>query len=205
MRFTKRTHVLLALLVALIAVVTTASVSSAGQTAVCKIKGTIKNDILKGTARADVICGFKGNDRIAAGKGRDRVDAGAGDDIVTAIDSEIDQIDGGAGKDSAFVDLIDSVKNVEKVRYNAPILSQFSFTGATFTIGSKKFTEQLILGQIAKQALEYSKAKVKDQIGCCTTSVVRQALKSGDVDMYWEYTGTGWICLLYTSPSPRDS
>ena len=196
MRSTKRRYVPLVLLSALLAVVATASVGSAGQTATCKIKGTNKADTLKGTSRADVICGLKGNDKIAAGKGKDRVDGGAGNDTITAVDGEVDQIDGGAGTDSALVDLIDVVKNVERIRYNAPILSQFNFSGANFTIGSKKFTEQLILGQIAKQALEYSKAQVKDQIGCCTTSVVRQALKSGEVDMYWEYTGTGWIVHL---------
>jgi len=194
----------LALLVALIVVVATASVGSAGQTATCKIKGTNKADTLKGTSRADVICGLKGNDKIAAGKGKDRVDGGAGNDTITAVDGEVDQIDGGAGTDSALVDLIDVVKNVERIRYNAPILSQFNFSGANFTIGSKKFTEQLILGQIAKQALEFSKAEVKDQINCCSTSVVRQALKSGDVDMYWEYTGTGWIVHLnHTTPIPN--
>ncbi len=158
MRSTKRTRVPLALLVALLAVVATTSVGSAGQTATCTIKGTNKADTLKGTSRADVICGLKGNDKIAAGKGKDRVDGGAGNDTITSVDGEVDQIDGGAGTDSALVDLIDVVKNVEKVRYNAPILAQFNFTGANFTIGSKKFTEQLILGQIAKQALEFSKA-----------------------------------------------
>jgi len=139
MRSTKRTHVTLALLVALLAVVATASVGSAGQTATCTIKGTNKADTLKGTSRADVICGLKGNDKIAAGKGKDRVDGGAGNDTITSVDGEVDQIDGGAGADSALVDVIDIVKNVERIRYNAPILSQFNLGGASLTVGSKKW------------------------------------------------------------------
>ncbi len=207
MRATKRTQVLLALLVAVLAVVVTASVGFAGQTAACTIKGTNKGETLKGTARADVICALKGNDKITGGKGRDRIDGGAGNDTITAVDGEPDQIDGGAGIDSALVDVTDGVKNVEKVRYNAPILSQFNLSGANLTVGSKKFTEQLILGQIAKQALEYAKAQVKDQTNCCSTAVVRTALRSGDVDLYWEYTGTGWIVHLNKVtpiPNPRE-
>ena len=66
-------------------------------------------------------------------------------------------------------------------------------TGATFTVGSKEFTEQLILGQITKLVLEDAGATVKDQTGLVGSKVVRAALTSGDIDMYWEYTGTGWI------------
>ena len=75
--------------------------------------------------------------------------------------------------------------------------------GKTFTVGSKEFTEQLILGQITKQVLEANGAKVKDQIGLAGTVVARKALTSGEIDMYWEYTGTGWITHLgKTKPIP---
>ena len=66
-------------------------------------------------------------------------------------------------------------------------------TGASFTVGSKEFTEQLILGQITIQTLEAAGATVTDQTGLVGSTVVREALVSGDIDMYWEYTGTGWI------------
>ncbi len=88
-----------------------------------------------------------------------------------------------------------------KTKPKTPLLSQFNFKGATFTVGSKKFTEQLILGQITKQALEAAKAKVNDQTDLGGTSTNRQALLSGKIDMYWEYTGTGWITHLnHTKP-----
>lgn len=186
----------LALLVAMLALVVTVGIGLAGSTKACTIKGTNASDTLKGTRGADVICGLKGNDKIDPGKGKDQVDGGAGSDTIMAADGEEDLITGGAGEDTVLADPVDLLVGVEHVRYSTPYLSQFDFSGATFTVGSKKFTEQLILGQIIKQALKFAKAEVKDQIGCCTTSVLRKALVSGEVDMYWEYTGTAWIVNL---------
>jgi osmoprotectant transport system substrate-binding protein len=78
-----------------------------------------------------------------------------------------------------------------------------SLSGAEFTVGSKEFTEQLILGQIAIQALEARGATVTDETGLPSTGAARKALESGEIDMYWEYTGTGWITHLgHTDPIP---
>ena len=80
---------------------------------------------------------------------------------------------------------------------------QVSLSGAELTVGSKEFTEQLILGQITLQALEAAGATVEDQIGLAGTVAARKALESGEIDMYWEYTGTGWITHLgHTDPIP---
>jgi osmoprotectant transport system substrate-binding protein len=73
--------------------------------------------------------------------------------------------------------------------------------GATFKVGSKDFDEQLVLGQIALLTLKASGAKVVDKTNIQGTVNTRRALKSGDIDMYWEYTGTGWITFLkHTDP-----
>jgi osmoprotectant transport system substrate-binding protein len=69
-------------------------------------------------------------------------------------------------------------------------------SGASFTVGSKEFTEQLVMGQITKLALENAGAKVTDQTGITGTTNVRKALTSGEIDMYWEYTGTGYGEIL---------
>ncbi len=70
-----------------------------------------------------------------------------------------------------------------------------------FIVGSKDFTEQLVLGNITKTLLEDAGASVEDQIGMAGTDATRQALVRSDVDMYWEYTGTGWINILgHTDP-----
>lgn len=74
-------------------------------------------------------------------------------------------------------------------------------SGAEFIVGSKDFTEQLVLGNITKLLLEDAGASVEDQIGIAGTNATRQALLNGDIDMYWEYTGTGWINFLgHTDP-----
>jgi len=66
-------------------------------------------------------------------------------------------------------------------------------SGMSYTVGSKEFTEQLILGQITIQVLENAGADVSDETGLVGSDTVRGALTSGEIDMYWEYTGTGWI------------
>jgi osmoprotectant transport system substrate-binding protein len=78
-------------------------------------------------------------------------------------------------------------------------------SGAEFTVGSKEFTEQLILGEITLQTLEAAGATVNDQIGLAGSVAAREALESGEIDMYWEYTGTGWITYLkHTDPIPNS-
>lgn len=64
------------------------------------------------------------------------------------------------------------------------------------TVASKNFTEQYILGWMTIYALQNAGFEVKNQIDLGGTSAVRDALTNGDVDMYWEYTGTAWLTLL---------
>ena len=82
-------------------------------------------------------------------------------------------------------------------------LSEVDLSGATVVVGSKDFTEQLILGQITLQALEATGATAEDQVGLAGTDAARAALVAGDIDVYWEYTGTNWINhLKNTKPIP---
>lgn len=76
---------------------------------------------------------------------------------------------------------------------------------AQLTVGSKDFTEQEILGHITIQALEAAGADVEDQTGLGGTEAVRQDLISGTTDIYWEYTGTGWLVHLARTDAPSDS
>lgn len=63
-------------------------------------------------------------------------------------------------------------------------------------VGSKEFTEQLLLGQITILALEDAGYKVEDKTGVAGSDKVRLALEKGDFDLYWEYTGTAWLSFL---------
>ncbi|MDQ8705746.1 glycine betaine ABC transporter substrate-binding protein [Streptomyces sp. LHD-70] len=65
--------------------------------------------------------------------------------------------------------------------------------GADLTVTSKEFTEQLILGQITGIALQAAGAKVLDRTGIQGSIGAREAVKSGDADLMYEYTGTAWI------------
>lgn len=77
-----------------------------------------------------------------------------------------------------------------------PVAESVDLSGVSVTVGSKEFTEQRIVGQMAVAALEAAGADVTDQTGLTGTETVRTALENGEVDMYWEYTGTGWITIL---------
>ncbi len=68
--------------------------------------------------------------------------------------------------------------------------------GANLTVGSKEFTESIILGKITELALQNAGASVSDKTGISGSSTVRAALTSGNIDMYWDYTGTGWVDYL---------
>ncbi len=81
-------------------------------------------------------------------------------------------------------------------------LADLDFSGMDLTVGSKDFTEQFVLSQILEQALTATGANVTDKINLGGTSVNREALLAGEIDMYWEYNGTGWtVHLAQQDPS----
>ena len=58
-------------------------------------------------------------------------------------------------------------------------------------VGSKAFTEGYVLGEIAAQTLEsVSSVAVSRKLGMGSTGIVFEALKSGAIDVYSDYTGT---------------
>lgn len=61
----------------------------------------------------------------------------------------------------------------------------------TINVGSKRFTESYILGEILAQTIQRSgEARVSHQQGLGNTGIVFAALRSGAIDLYPEYTGT---------------
>lgn len=62
--------------------------------------------------------------------------------------------------------------------------------GPTITVGSTNFGEQLILGEIYAQTLEAAGYPVERAFNLGARDVVNPALKSGEVDLLVEYTGT---------------
>lgn len=68
--------------------------------------------------------------------------------------------------------------------------------GAEITVGSKNFTEQLILGKIAVIALQVAGFDVTDRTNIPGSVPLREGALSGALDMQWEYTGTAWLTYL---------
>jgi len=57
-------------------------------------------------------------------------------------------------------------------------------------VGSKKFTESYVLGEIAKRAVSDAGIAVEHRQGMGGTIILWEALKGGQIDIYPEYTGT---------------
>jgi glycine betaine/choline ABC-type transport system substrate-binding protein len=60
----------------------------------------------------------------------------------------------------------------------------------SITVGSKEFTEQLLLGKMLVLLLQDAGYAVVDKTGLGGSPAVRAALESGEIDLYPEYTGT---------------
>jgi len=71
----------------------------------------------------------------------------------------------------------------------------------TLKIGSKRFTESYILGEVLLRAVE-GKAAAVHKPGLGNTGIVFSALKSGSIDVYPEYTGTIAREILRVEGSP---
>ncbi|MET7603941.1 glycine betaine ABC transporter substrate-binding protein [Streptomyces avermitilis] len=76
--------------------------------------------------------------------------------------------------------------------------------GAHLTVTSKEFTEQLILGAIMGIAFQAAGADVLDRTGIQGSVGAREAVKSGEADGMYEYTGTAWITYLGNSEPITD-
>ena len=57
-------------------------------------------------------------------------------------------------------------------------------------VGSKRFTESYILGEIVRQTLQDAGVAAEHKQGLGNTGILEQALATGAVDVYPEYTGT---------------
>ncbi len=68
--------------------------------------------------------------------------------------------------------------------------------GGVVKIGSKNFTEQLILGEMYAQLLEDAGIEVERVLNLGGTAVAHEALVAGEIHMYPEYTGTGLLTIL---------
>jgi len=71
-----------------------------------------------------------------------------------------------------------------------PVFLIHSVSAADVVIGSKKFTESYVLGEIAKRALNEEGIPAEHRQGMGGTIILWEALRGGQIDAYPEYTGT---------------
>jgi glycine betaine/choline ABC-type transport system substrate-binding protein len=70
-------------------------------------------------------------------------------------------------------------------------------------VGSKNFTESVILGELAAQTLERAGCPVERRLNMGGTFVCDTAIRSGAIDAYVEYSGTALTAIL-KQPSQND-
>ncbi|WP_053057663.1 ABC transporter substrate-binding protein [Rubrobacter aplysinae] len=79
--------------------------------------------------------------------------------------------------------------------------------GPSITVGSKNFTEQVVLGELYAQVLEEEDFDVNRKLDLGNVTTLDQALQSGNLTMYPEYTGTSLVQALGEEdadyPSPQ--
>jgi osmoprotectant transport system permease protein len=74
-------------------------------------------------------------------------------------------------------------------------------------IGSKNFTEQIILGELAARLIETKTTlPVARRLNLGGTFICDRALRSGDIDLYVEYSGTAHSAIFHEAPNtdPRQ-
>ncbi|XEC31628.1 glycine betaine ABC transporter substrate-binding protein [Streptomyces fradiae] len=68
--------------------------------------------------------------------------------------------------------------------------------GASLTVTSKNFSENIILGQMIGLVFKAAGAEVLDRTNLAGSISTREAIVKGDADAMYEYTGTAWITYL---------
>ena len=66
----------------------------------------------------------------------------------------------------------------------------------TIKVGSKNFTEQFVVAELYAGALEAAGYKVERKINLGATLVAHEAVRTGAIDLYPEYTGTGILAVM---------
>jgi osmoprotectant transport system substrate-binding protein len=67
-------------------------------------------------------------------------------------------------------------------------------------VGSKNFTESILIAEIYAQALERAGLRVVRRLNLGSTQIAMAAMARGDIDLYPEYTGTALIDVLHRAP-----
>ncbi|MGW2866100.1 glycine betaine ABC transporter substrate-binding protein [Streptomyces sp. NPDC001205] len=76
--------------------------------------------------------------------------------------------------------------------------------GASLTVTSKNFSENIVLGQMVGLVFKAAGAEVLDRTNLPGSISAREAIVKGDADAMYEYTGTAWITYQGNSKPITD-
>ena len=86
-----------------------------------------------------------------------------------------------------------------------PLEDVESLDGADIAVGSKNFSENVLLGKMAIILFQSAGANVTDLTNIPGSAAARQAMLDNRIQAMWEYTGTGWITYLgHEKPIPDE-
>ena len=86
-----------------------------------------------------------------------------------------------------------------------PVKDVKTLDGARISVGSKNFSENVLLGKMAIILMQSAGATVTDLTNIPGSAAARQAMLDDQIQAMWEYTGTGWITYLgHDKPIPDE-
>jgi osmoprotectant transport system permease protein len=87
----------------------------------------------------------------------------------------------------------------------AAVISTRTSAGRDIVVGSKNFTEQIVLGELLSQIIERETGlAVERRLNLGGTAIAHQALVSGGIDLYVEYSGTA-LTAIFNQPPMTDA
>lgn len=84
-------------------------------------------------------------------------------------------------------------------------INPIDLSGQTYTVGGKNSPEDQVLCELAIAALQSVGAEVNERCNLGDGAANRAALLRGEIDLYWENTGTAWVSFLEQPPVPGQS
>jgi osmoprotectant transport system permease protein len=104
---------------------------------------------------------------------------------------------GGASRRGSTALLVAAVASVAIVGWLVVLASRAE---TRVRVGSKNFTEQVLLGELVSQVLESRGVPVERRLNLGGTFICDRAIRSGDIDLYVEYTGTAHTAIFKQAP-----
>lgn len=83
-------------------------------------------------------------------------------------------------------------------------IRSFTKSAALITVGAKTFTEQYILSEILAQKIQGDTGLRTHVLSSLGSTVAFDALRSGQIDVYVDYSGTIWATIMQRSSVPQD-